>query len=243
MLTTVVYNGVAYQKIFNQNNAMVLGLETDNKSGLPVNVKIVDKVQIGTNSYPVIRIKEDAFAYQQLNEVEMPWTIRHIGRRAFCKSSLRTIRRNPHIIRKSVTIEDYAFCDCPELKKVCFNGPVSFGMKVFWCCPKLQIIDSFNFCNLPDSTFALCGLESLYVSELLTDMQPEALKNSEVKDVYFLEDSKIEISENIASQFKGKTLHVESDNPIVNLAFEGFEISIEDVEDPRSGKEWYEDQV
>jgi hypothetical protein len=227
MLTTV-YNGVVYQKIFGQDNAMVLGLETDNKWGSPINVKIVDKVQIGKNSYPVIRIKEDAFAYQQLNEVELPSIIRHIGRRAFTKSTVKTIRRNPHILKQAVTIENYAFSSCPELKKVCFNGPVSFGVKVFEFCPELQAIDSFNFCNLPDSIFALCGLESLYVSELLKDVQPDALKDSKIKDVYFLEGSKIEISEHIASQFKGKILHVESDNPIVNLAFEGYRVMIEE---------------
>ena len=104
------------------------------------------------------KIGDLTFAYAGLMQIEIPDTVASIGNSAFRGN----VRLESAILSEGVSkIENYAFMECPNLKRVTIPSSVKrIGEKAFYECDKLSRVDiddfaswcQIQYCNSADSS-------------------------------------------------------------------------------------------
>ena len=176
-----VYNGVIYEATYDTETdvgeATVLGVDYNTGITYATSDSVLELLDYFYR-YPVTRIGEWAFGGRKdLNYVQLPRFIKTIGEYAFCGSNVITISIYTLGNERTLSIDNFAFCNCPRLNRVyCPERKLTqLGIGAFLCCPNLDSFeydeDSSQLARIGNLAFACCSsLEDFYIPFSVTEI-------------------------------------------------------------------------
>lgn len=229
-------NGMVFQLFENQRTAIletVLGAKDLESIEIPTEIEVNDKTytitEIGKECFnehyklervilpkKLLRISEYAFAYTNIKQITLPYTIEVIGFRSFCSTPLEKIQL-PNNLNM---LDEGVFSDCRKLKKV--EVGQNLGIISNYCFSSCRALEEIN---IPISVIAI-GSNAFEYCEKLREVEfPKSITYiGEEAFFYCISIEKInlpnipKIGKHIFKAcYNLKQLNNESDKPILDL--------------------------
>lgn len=235
-MADIVKDGISYRLYKGRKEAVVLGFhrpEDYSRWGklqnlMPFDVSIPSEIEQYGIKYSVVEIKKEAFQHKKIGKVTVPSSLRKVGNYAFAQSSISSFNRLCADNPIQIDVGEMAVSHCDELIHVAFNGLVKFEEDTFMGCSKLRLIDSENFINLHEAILANTKVDKIFISDSLLEVSKKWNQSSKIKDIYFTSVPSMEILLGLLAENQECILHCDEDSPIINLAFEGYRVMIEE---------------
>ena len=223
-----VKNGITYELSAGKKWYIVTGVDTNSvtPANLAANLKILC-IAAEINQKPVKSIRLEAFKNNPYIEaVYIPKTVTHCGHQAFAKcENLKEVVWYGDI-SKTVEMGHLVFLDCPKLVSVTINSKLKAGTKCFCKCSSLTTFACGYVDTIPTDFFVGCrSLEQLSFVECGA-LNRGSFIGSGVKKIGFHSDAP-KLFDGTIEQWQHDGIEVEcfSDNPLVELSYEGVKIN------------------
>lgn len=215
-------DGILYEFNRAMNHAVIKRIAKSNKNA---SVIIPHNVQ----GFPVKHIDAHAFDGHTLRDITLPHDLETIGNHAFanCKSLKKVM-----FTSGKVTIYTGAFYNCPnleEINSVRLTTIQSAGHSIFSCCHSLKNIWNLEFVGMIyDCTFERCShLEEIWFGHN-TEIKNGALKGCKALKTLHLDGNIAIPSKAMKKQMKAYKLVCTEVTTILDWAYEGYCIEIDD---------------